>query len=875
VLGAELGVEPGPALERLERQILDHDPELLGSGTGTVTGGEAEIAIADGSATFLAVHVASHEAAAMRERVMATATRHGGVEAPSPGGLMVGFARARDAAAAAAAILRGFRHEGPGVPMGLAAADARHAAAVAHPGQVVLTRDARERLREAPLHGVDVRELGDHRLGDLAPAQPLFQLLAPGLDVEFPPTPGLETRATNLPVQSTSLIGRAEEIAEVGGLLRDPAIRLVTLIGPGGTGKTRLALHATASLLEDAPDGAWFVALDALADPALVVPTIATAMGSEGAGSVAALATELGGGRVLLVLDNFEHLLPAAGALEELLRATAHLKVLVTSRVPLRLEDERAVAVSPLPTPSAEATVDAATLAGFDSVALFVDRARAARPEFTLRADNAPAVAALCRALDGLPLAVELAASQVGLVSPAGLLDRLDRAARRVTRGAGRGPERHRALQATIDWSHELLDEATRALFADVAVFAGGWTLEAAESVCDGGRDVIGGMARLVDHSLVRVGGTEAEPRFGMLETIREYAAARLDAGRHRPHLEARHVAFFQALADAAEPHLRGNPGEWIARLERDHDNLRAAIDRLGSRRDGAAEARLAGTLWRFWYLAGHLAEGRSRLERAVAVHPEPTPARVKALIGAAVMAVNSADPASARDRAEEALRLSGQLGDAWSAAYAQFMLGAALRGVDDLEGARSAGEASLRAFRKMGDDHSALLASRNLAGTLEDLGERAAAEELYRDNLRRARADGNGRLEASTLGALATIAFDEGRIGDATLMLRESLRIHRDLADRLDTAVDLGRAAELLALSGKPDAAARLVGALDAARDQLGARGRVVAEASRAVRVRLQRQLTEDRLRLLAIEGEGLRIEEALALALEALESP
>jgi tetratricopeptide (TPR) repeat protein len=505
-------------------------------------------------------------------------------------------------------------------------------------------------------------------------------------------------------------------------------------------------------------------------------------------------------------------------------------------------------------------------------VALFVARARAARPEFAVTRDNAPAVIALCRALDGLPLAIELAASQVGLMSPAELLKRLDRALRHVSRGQAPGPERHRALQVTIGWSYDLLEDDVRQLYAELAVFAGGWTLEAAESVCDPARDVIGGMAALVDHSLVRVSGTDADPRFGMLETIREYAAARLDTSGLRTDVEERHASYCEALANAAEPHLRGNPGAWIARLEGEHDNLRAALDRRTGQGDTAGEARLAGALWRFWYLAGHLDEGRRRLEHAVEVHSEATPARAKVLIGAAVMAVNTMDPGVARERAAEAIELCRALDDARGAAYAQFMLGAAFGALGDPGGARSAEEASLRAFRELGDEHSALLVSRNLAGTLESLGDRQGAEALYRDNLRRARAARNGRLEASTLGALAAIAFDEGRVADAMLMLRECLRLHRELSDRLDTSVDLGRAARLLAMSGQPDAAALLLGALSAIRDQVGARGRTVGTLADATSASLRRQLGEDRLVQLVRDGEGLRLGEAIELALEAL---
>jgi predicted ATPase/Tfp pilus assembly protein PilF len=850
------------------------------------------------AAVPMAEGMAVGDASRVRDLVARVASEHAGVEVPSAprsrSGLVMGFGRARDAAASATAIQRAARREGlalalgihsipPGNPSPGPAATSRHPdveraiwlAAVGHAGQVVLSRESRDLLREAPLHEVDVRDLGEHRLADLAPAQPLFQLVARGLDVDFPPTRGLEARPTNLPVQATRFIDREAELDAIVALLQDPAIRLLTLTGPGGTGKTRLALHAAAELLDEVVDGAWFVPLDGLSNPDLLGPAIATVLGvgEDGAATAqTAPVRELRDKRVLLVLDNFEHLLGASAVVADLLAGTSGLKVLVTSRAPLRLESERAFAVPPLPSPPADARLEVQEMLRIGAVALFDARARTARPSFSLTADNAQVVAQLCRALDGLPLAIELAASRVALMPPEAVLDRLDRPLRLLTSRMRPGPKRHRALEAAIDWTHELLEPAVQRLFAGLAAFAGGWTLDAAEAVCDDGLDVIDGLAGLVDHSLVRVDTAGAAPRFGMLETIREYAVTRLDASGQGLQIERRHAAFYLALAESAEPHLRGNPGEWVARLETEHNNLRAALDRLAATGNAATQARLAGALWRFWYLAGHLREGRARLEHAVAVHPEPTAARAKVLIGAAVMAVNTGDAAVARERAADALALTRSLGDAWSAAYAQFMLATAASSEGDDDTARSAYEASLRAFRALGDEHSALLVSRNLGGTLEDLGDLDAARTLYQDNLRRARADRNGRLEASTLGALATIAFDEGRVIDANLMLRESLRLHRELGDRLDTAVDLARAARTLAMAGRAEEAARLHGAVQAIRDQLGIRGQTVGAMGSDTLAALRRQLDDTALTRLVGEGDRLPLDGAVGLALDAL---
>ena len=914
ILSTELGVEPGPALQRLEQQILEQDPALLASkreGTAqpglVLEGGLATIIVVRAHAPHDGEPGAAHEAAADTAREVAIA--NGAVEVPTRRGPAFAFARAREAATSAAVIQRAARRSAISVGIGLhsgvtgfsaapwAVADvATRLAELAHPGQVVLGRATRDLLREAPASEVDVRDLGEHRLSDLGPAQPLYQLVAPGLDTGFAATRGLEAMPTNLPVQASPFIAREAELDELALLLRDRSVRLVTLTGPGGTGKTRLALHAAAELLGDYPDGTWFVPLEAITDASLVPSSIASTLGigGNGATSLEAIARELAGRQTLLVLDNFEQVLGAAGFVGDLLLTAPETAILVTSRAPLKLGGERVVPVGPLPVPSlpapshgapatqddAPAGADLSALLAVGSVALFTMRAAAVRPEFTLTPRDAAAVAELCRVLDGLPLAIELAASRVAVMAPGAVLERLDRPLRLLTARHRTGSPRHRALEATIEWSHDLLEPELQALFASLAVFAGGWTLEAAESVCGDVVDVVDGLARLVDQSLVLLGGSDADPRFRMLATIREFAAAKLQASELQAEAERRHASFFLGVAETAEPDLRGRPGSWLSRLESEHDNVRAALDRLARRSDGGAEdrdaavteARLAGSLWRFWYLAGHLEEGRARLEHALSIHPDATAARVKVLLGAAVMAQNADDAVAATERALEALELSRSTDDRWSAAYAQFMLANAARARARNDTARAGFEESVRAFRELGDDHSALLAARGLAGTLEAVGELDAARALYQDSLRRARAGDDDRLEASTLGALASMAFDEGRVTDATLLLRESLRLHRELGDRLDSALDLGRAARTLAMGGQPAEAAQLLGMLAAIRGELGLRGRAVEAMADDTRATLRRQLPLEQLDRLIDEGARLRFEAALDLALQAL---
>jgi predicted ATPase len=720
------------------------------------------------------------------------------------------------------------------------------------------------------LDEADVRDLGDHRLQDLTAAQRVFQLSVLELDDEFPPLRSLETRTTNLPLQTTPLVGREREIREVADMLTRPDSRVVTLTGTGGTGKTRLGLQVAAELLDDFPDGVFFVALAPLADPELVLATVAQTLAvpsTSGETLAAALGHHLRERRILLVLDNFEHVIEAAPLVADIAGTAAAVKLLVTSRTPLHLAGERVYTVSPLETPDAADELE--RLLQCESVALFVSRARSVRPDFVVTAANARPVAEICKALEGLPLAIELAATRVGVLPPATMLQRLDNSLQLLKGGARDAPERQRTIRATIDWSYALLEPEQQQLFVRLAVFAGGCTLGAAESVCGDGLDVVDGLASLTDNSLARVEGTEEEPRFVMLETIREYAVERLEESDGAEDLRRRHADYFLALAEEAEPHLRGSPGVWLDRLENEHDNLRAALDRLEAPGESDRGPRLAGALWRFWYLRGHLAEGRRRVESALFADERPTAVRAKVLNGAAVMAVNTGDSATAKLRAEEGLALHRTLGDRWGTAYAGFMLGNAynMEGVE--RDAQALFEDSVRVFRELGDEHSALLVSRNLAGIYEGLGDRRRARALYENNLRRARATHNERIEASTLGVLATIALEEGRVGDAASMLKASLRIHSGLGDFLDTAVDLCRFAVVLARQGKAVTAARLLASLEALGDEIGLRRQTVEDLSEETLAIVREQVDEAAFAEAWEQGRTLTVAEAVTLAL------
>jgi predicted ATPase/class 3 adenylate cyclase len=697
-------------------------------------------------------------------------------------------------------------------------------AAAGHGGQVLLSGETRERV------GLPLTDLGEHRLKDFERPVPIFQL---GSE-RFPPLRTISN--TNLPRPVSSFIGRNREVEEVVALLRD-GIRLLTLTGPGGSGKTRLAIEAAAELVPEFKAGVFWVGLAPLRDPALVSETIASTLGvKEG------LAKYIGNRDLLLLLDNLEQVVAVAPELAALVEACPNLRLLCTSRELLRVRGEVEFPVAPLGDP--------------DAVELFCARSK-------LKAHET--IGELCQRLDNLPLAIELAAARTNVLSPRQIFERLSGRLDLLKGGRDADP-RQQTLRATIEWSYDLLRPDEGRLFARLAVFQGGCTLEAAEEIAAADVDTL---ESLVEKSLLR----HADGRFRMLMIIREYAVERLAESAEANELWRRHAEHFLALAEEAEPHLRGSPGKWLERLDVEHDNLRAALDRLEASGETQLVLRLTGALQRFWYLRGHLAEGRRWLESALTADGRPTAARANALNGAALMALDSGDTRTMKLRAEEALALHLELGDVWGAAVARFLLGHALmHHSGDLWLAQQLFEESLRSFRALADEHYALLATHGLAVAHYLLDELDVARDLHEQELRAARALDNQRMVARALAQLAVVAVDQRRVDDAFSMLEEAARIDREVGEMVELAVDLSRFARALAAIDQAPAAAILLASSETLRAEIGATFLPWAVTMNEKTVAAIRSQVDEAAFAEAWEqGRALTVDRAVAMAVDA----
>ncbi|HEY1014790.1 MAG TPA: tetratricopeptide repeat protein, partial [Herpetosiphonaceae bacterium] len=665
------------------------------------------------------------------------------------------------------------------------------------------------------------RDWGARRLVDLTRPERLFELVVEGAgDGPAAPPRTLDAYPTNLPAQPSALVGREAQVEAVVALLRQSDLRLLTLTGPGGIGKTRLAVHAAARLLELFPDGVWFVDLAPLSAPAQVLPAIAQACGvkdSNPAELLERLEAALRGQAVLLVLDNAEHVLEAAGALADLLARLPSLQLLVTSRERLHLSVEYEFVVPPLGLAAPDAPADAS-----EAVRLFLARAQASPADRALLLGQLDSIAAICQRLDGLPLAIELAAARSKLFPPAALLARLHNSLPLLTGGSRDMPARQQTLRAAVAWSYDLLNPTEQALLRRLAVFAGGWDLAALEAVCPdppdapAGLDVgacLAGLDSLIDKSLVHAapgagdaaGG--AEPRFRLLQTIRDFALEQLapsEAGQVPDGLRRRHAAYFAELAEHSAAALRtALQQQWLQRIEDEHDNLRAALHWSIEEEAGLA-ARLAGALWRFWWMRGHWTEGRMWIGTVLARRAElPDRLLAQLLLGDGVLA----QAQGAIQRAAAALGESLAL---WERTPDRVGLALTLNALGNnqcMQGGFAAGlarfQASLAVWRSLGDESGVALALNNVGLAHVYRNEYAAAKACYEEVIPLQRRIGTRSLLALSLNNLGNILSDQGDYRRAREAYEESLTLRRALGDRGGTAIGLLGLANLARVCG------------------------------------------------------------------------
>ena len=631
-----------------------------------------------------------------------------------------------------------------------------------------------------------------------------------------------------LPHPMTHLVGREDESLEISSLLRRS--RLVTLVGPGGIGKTRLALAVASEVVHEFPDGVWLVALEALSDGGLVAPQIATTLGlrdEPGRTPQESLTRNLRAKRLLLVLDNCEHLLQAsAEAVTHLLQQCAGLRFLVTSREALGVTGEILWVAPPLTVPDPKglpqnpATLRRVLL-GYEGVQLFVERAQAVQMNFALTGDNVRAVAQVCARLEGIPLALELAAARVRAMTVVQMAERLDDHLGLLIGGSRTALSRQQTLRATIDWSYALLTELEQLVLARLSVFAGGWTLPAAESVCAGTgietAEILDMLTRLIDKSLVVFKDTPEElgGRYRLLDMVRQYGAENLETPGETERVKARHRDYFLTLAEEAKPELtRADQGVWLERLEAERDNLRAALNWCGAEEDGAkAGLQLAGALYRFWEMRGHYSEGRTYLAEALAREgaDRRTIERARALNAAGALTYYQGDHLAARSLQEEGLAIFRELGDQQGVAWSLNDLGDVAGAQGNREAARALYEESLSIFRELGDRQGVASLLHHLGGIFREQDNYDEARALYQQSLRIRRELGDRQGIAWSLHNLGNVAGAQGDYGEARSLQGEGLAIFRALGDRQGVAWSLNDMGDVIGAQGSRGTAGAL----------------------------------------------------------------
>jgi predicted ATPase/class 3 adenylate cyclase len=858
-----------------------------------------------------------------RELVRAAVAAHGGIEEGTQGdGFFVVFARSSDAVGAAVDAQRALAAEAwPAaavvrVRMGIHTGDGRldadgkyvgpdvhRAARVAgagHGGQVLLSEATSAVVSDNLPAGVALRGLGEHRLKDLRPER-ICQLVVDGLRADFPPIRSLDRRPNNLPTQLTSFEGRDAELAKTGELLT--RTRLLTLTGPGGTGKTRLSIQLAADQSHRYPDGVWFVALEPVRDPALIAATILTTLGLvEGGGRSArdVLVDWLAERNVLLVLDNFEQVIDGAPIVADLLRSAPRLSIVVTSRAPLRVSGEQEFPVPGLPAPvdvlalsdlekmnlpEAARRLDAAGVTQYEAVRLFIVRAVGVRPDFMVTNENAPAVAGIAARLHGMPLAIELAAARVRLLSPEAILERLEHQLGVLSAGSRDLPQRQQTLRGAIAWSHDLLAPGERRLLARLSVFVGGCEADSAEAVCGPAPElddleVFDGLESLADQSLVRVELVDGQTRFRMLDTIREFAAEQLTGSGERDEIERRHGAAFLALAETAAPQLSGvNQRRWLGRIERDHDNIRAVLDRAVAAGDASTAIRLGFAMWRYWQKRGHLAEARRRLEAMAAAswsHDDRT-LRARILEALGGVAWWQADLAVMAPAYDEALQIWQEIGDDREIANALYndSFKYAVSSQPGKSDPERIGLAQMTRARDLaaacGDERGRANAQWGIGNWLyfhdaDDLGQ---AE--FRGALDVFTSIGDRTMEAWARHMLGSAILRGGDVAAATEQTGTALRIFHEYGDVAGITLALDDLASVAVASGDLPRAARLWGAARALSSAggVGLADFVDSQYEFYNRPNARVALSPGELERFAQEGRSMTLDESVAYAL------
>ena len=681
---------------------------------------------------------------------------------------------------------------------------------VGHGGQILLSEATRAIIENDLSDGVILRDLGEHRLKDLARPHRLFQIVAHDLPADFPPLKSLNALPNNLAIQLSSFIGREREIARIKEQLA--TARLLTLTGVGGCGKTRLALQVAAEVLDDFQDGVWLIELAAVTDPALISQTVASSLRireQPGRPILTTLSDHLQLKQLLLLLDNCEHLLSGCAHLADtLLRRCPHLRILVTSREALRIDGESTYAISPLSLPPRGQSPSVGAITQYEAVRLFIDRLSAARPSFRATEQNAEAIGHICHRVDGIPLALELAAGRAKAFSVDQIASRLDDQFRFLTGGSRTSLAHHQTLKATIDWSYDLLSLNEKSLFQRLAVFRGGFTLQAAESVCATEEtteaEIADLLAELVEKSLVVWDDRDDEPRYRMLEFIRQYAWEKMAASGGAADVQRRHRDFFLAFIEEAEQRIQGPQGTlWLDRLETEYENLQSALNWSLESGESEVALRIAGAARWFWVIRGRMSVGREWFERSLSQARVASPTVLaKAFLGAGLIANYQGDQERARRLAMESLALYREAGDKNGIGLTFHLLGIVLRSLNDQDQARAHLEESLILLREVGNSWGIARSLWHLAMQVQRENPRRAAA-LCEESVTLFRSLGDKNGIARALLSLAESKRLVGEYSQAEELVREALAIGRELADKFATALALEEMGTLLYLLG------------------------------------------------------------------------